>query len=1217
MASQSVQYAGGYGHYTHGHSPIVNKPELPRSISMTNLETTSQCQDYVRRDLCSSTFPPGGTCFFMELPQFTFTIPHLAEYPAGFRQFVFDRIVDKTAKKSLEEERCLNWCQQASRLEPLHTNGDGNCLLHAASLGMWGFQDRAHILRNAVSLAVLHAGRKSNTLYERWQYNKQLECQQQGYQLEMAQWHREWETVVRQASPDPTPTASLHSLEEFHVFVLANVLRRPVIMYASQKMRSFHSGGTMQSINFHGVYLPLLWDPAGCKKDPLPLGYQNGHFSALVVVDFAQQYRDGKLVLPLVSCDGQPLPVRFMLQNEDSQSLLHDYISLVNVSHPGYSHRVIPCASLSVNTKPTYYDRLVTAFIEACHDAYLQQQSYTAGLSSGGSGATGYPGGTMVRRDGKYATSVAGSGETSYAMAGNQHVQAPNMSAIAAPNEQGGKIKCINNCGMYGDPETAGLCSKCHKKSLDAALQQEVPERQSHPVNSDAGLGSSASLTSSGAIKCSNCSQPGHPNFLGMCENCYRTSQQQPGPQPQYGNQPPQPQHVTQQAQYGNQPPQPHQFQQAQYGSTKPLYGNEQQLWNEGASQPQYGNQAAQDENPYESVEQYQKPPLPPRPETVSPPPVPLPRSTASDADRNKCRTPSCEFFGTAETRFYCSQCFERDMVSILKEVEEPTPAASVPNRPYQQPQAPHYTAQQSGMSPRGLGYDQQSQNEKCTWCHEYYGAQEYGGLCHGCFKNKTTKESSQKKCTVCYDFYGSEEYGGLCNHCFLKRTERETAGGGIMDRASTAPVPMSSSMSSGPDLPPPAFDLMNQQHPLPNLEQRAQWQQQPSAHHHHHVSEQNRLTYNQAGPQQTAPPAGSTPPQVQIPSTRPVPKPRNRTAVTTAAQLHAANVAHTFTAPIASPLTSQMAAMTISNSGPSLPMENCFLCTGSQPYGTKSYALCVQHAQLVTKQFPLLPTSQGNISTQHPSHQEAGSQFSAQPVHPPMSSQQYGHHSSPYPAGQPMYARPQATPTTSPSHYNNPSHLSDPGQYNSAMKHKPPPPVPTPTVTGNVRGASPAYNLHQEQHYPDVVSQPVVQPTTREANLQMRSTTSRANELATFNDLNTNTSGTGVPAHQEEMSTIGRGMHSGQDRGIVGGVMGGRGGIHGAAGGSAIEIQAGAGAGTTAAEPSGEVPRKEKVLCKTAGCSFYANPQLENLCSNCYEEYYEVKAPTEPKNTS
>ena len=80
-------------------------------------------------------------------------------------------------------------------------------------------------------------------------------------------------------------------------------------------------------------------------------------------------------------------------------------------------------------------------------------------------------------------------------------------------------------------------------------------------------------------------------------------------------------------------------------------------------------------------------------------------------------------------------------------------------------------------------------------------------------------------------------------------------------------------------------------------------------------------------------------------------------------------------------------------------------------------------------------------------------------------------------------------------------------------------------------------------------------------------------------------------------MGTVGAGLQLGQASGSSGVIV---------AGGGAIGIQAGVSG--PAAEST--VPAKEKVLCKTAGCSFYANPLLENLCSGCYEEYYDIKLP-------
>ena len=206
---------------------------------------------------------------------------------------------------------------------------------------MWGFQDRDLNLRRAVAHACFNT--EGNTFYRRWQYNREQENLQFGLQLDQAQWQREWQIVVNQASTEVPAGGNLDSLEEFHIFVLANVLRRPVVMYAVPKMRSVQ-GATLQGVNFHGIYLPLLWDPHSCKKDPLPLSFYGGHFSALVVIDSPNQYRNGHLVLPLTDYYGQQLPIRFALPQEDPTSLMMDYLNLMQIqSHgsPYFQHHAL------------------------------------------------------------------------------------------------------------------------------------------------------------------------------------------------------------------------------------------------------------------------------------------------------------------------------------------------------------------------------------------------------------------------------------------------------------------------------------------------------------------------------------------------------------------------------------------------------------------------------------------------------------------------------------------------------------------------------------------------------------------------------------------------------------------------------------------------------------------------------------------------------------
>ena len=443
----ATQYNTGAGYY----SPSSPKPDLPRSISTTNLETTKRCRAVIQQDWCS-TVPMGGTNFFTSTPCFTLTLPALTDYPTEFQQFVFERIIDKETQRALEGEKCLNWCPSATALVPLYTLGDGNCLLHAASLGMWGFQDRDHILRRAVAHACFNT--EGNTFYRRWQYNREQENLQFGLQLEQPQWQREWEIVVNQASAEVPARGNLDSLEEFHIFVLANVLRRPVVMYAEPKMRSVQ-GATLQGLNFHGIYLPLLWDPHSCKKDPLPLSFYGGQFSALVVIDFPDQYRNGYLTLPLTDYYGQQLPIRFALPQEDPTSLMMDYLNLMQIQNHGspyFQHHVV-CAKMMIADIPAYIKPLMMGFIDACHSSYRSQVQ------------------TQTLQHQSYQTNSAAG-----------PMAAPVQSG---PGDSG--PRCINNCGMTGNPDTAGLCSQCYKKAQTETQTQER-ERVSTEQQQQSGL---------------------------------------------------------------------------------------------------------------------------------------------------------------------------------------------------------------------------------------------------------------------------------------------------------------------------------------------------------------------------------------------------------------------------------------------------------------------------------------------------------------------------------------------------------------------------------------------------------------------------------------------------------------------------------------------------------------------------------------------------------
>lgn len=272
---------------------------------------------------------------YLSLPSF---VPSFL-YPPPFSLFLFLYIYPTPTPFPGR----LNWWTSTGRLpclEPLATSGDGNCLLHAASLYMWGFHDHFLILRTALH-RLLNSGFEREGLKRRWRYQTQLRNNEAGgLTFSEEEWEFEWGEILRIATnrPRQRPTTdslrrysslrvSYESLEEIHIFVLAHTLRRPVIVISDRTVKDQH-GQDLAPIYFGGIYLPLEVNPTACYKSPVVLAYDSSHFSSLVAredsfeVDKKQQQKartkyarmsDRKeTVIPLVTPDGSLLPVQFI-----------------------------------------------------------------------------------------------------------------------------------------------------------------------------------------------------------------------------------------------------------------------------------------------------------------------------------------------------------------------------------------------------------------------------------------------------------------------------------------------------------------------------------------------------------------------------------------------------------------------------------------------------------------------------------------------------------------------------------------------------------------------------------------------------------------------------------------------------------------------------------------------------------------------------------------
>ncbi|GAB6020028.1 hypothetical protein CHUAL_002776 [Chamberlinius hualienensis] len=321
--------------------------KLTRGISRAtdNVNLVSKARNEFALDFRETLGQEG---FFVETPVYTFTLPDLTIYPDDFMAFLEKDLIETSTLVSLEQAGRLNWWMEigaCQRLWPLATTGDGNCLLHAASLGMWGFHDRLLTLRKALH-ATLTRGPYRGAIWRRWRWQQTLQNNEAGLVYSEEEWRKEWENLLRLSSTEPrarpgrrtgcpdTTNGRLRgsgsecggqeksepdacdiyeSLEEIHVLALAHVLRRPVIVIADTMLKDV-TGEPFAPIPFGGIYLPLECRPCQCHRCPLVLTYDAAHFSALVAMErevYADKTPQPDAVIPLSDSSHQLLPLQF------------------------------------------------------------------------------------------------------------------------------------------------------------------------------------------------------------------------------------------------------------------------------------------------------------------------------------------------------------------------------------------------------------------------------------------------------------------------------------------------------------------------------------------------------------------------------------------------------------------------------------------------------------------------------------------------------------------------------------------------------------------------------------------------------------------------------------------------------------------------------------------------------------------------------------------
>ncbi|XP_028414019.1 tumor necrosis factor alpha-induced protein 3-like [Dendronephthya gigantea] len=494
----------------------MDNPRLERTMSLTDVNTSSAIRDRIERDI---TVPADRRPrFFLELPRHDFILPSLTRFDQDFRKFLLSVLVDFNVMQELEEAKCVNWCKMLPKFLPLQTLGDGNCLMHAVSQCMWAVQDRRLTLRKSVYQALIED--QTDMLRKRWQFEEEQRLEKQnGSPVDCSneQWDEDWRKTVELAS-----TNSLNALGEIHIFVLANLLRRPILVLCDDILRGNYDE-SLSDVNLGGIYLPLLCDSVDCVKSPVVIGYHQGHFMALVMTEDGSatgedMFRMNKNAVPLVKYNGEPMQLHFVLPDElqSSDRLLREYLNCSKVDYTeNEATRTILVATMQSQEPEVHLHRMFKTYFGALQAVYMKKLTERQ-ISSGQNYRSPSPGSPSCSEQfHDRRTEVVAQNNTRCCSAHKRCKNSVCTFYTSRTNDYCHRCRksepqlCTSpGCTFAGSPDYEGLCSSCFAR-YRALLEEEAPVM--------------ATPSAPPSNKCcnSNCPNDAGEYFGGKCHECY------------------------------------------------------------------------------------------------------------------------------------------------------------------------------------------------------------------------------------------------------------------------------------------------------------------------------------------------------------------------------------------------------------------------------------------------------------------------------------------------------------------------------------------------------------------------------------------------------------------------------------------------------------------------------------------------------------------------
>uniref|UniRef100_A0A8I5N1P3 Tumor necrosis factor alpha-induced protein 3 n=1 Tax=Papio anubis TaxID=9555 RepID=A0A8I5N1P3_PAPAN len=479
---------------------------LPQALYLSNMRKAVKIRERTPEDIFKPT--NGIIHHFKTMHRYTLEMFRTCQFCPQFREIIHKALIDKNIQASLESQKKLNWCREVRKLVALKTNGDGNCLMHATSQYMWGVQDTDLVLRKALFSTLKETDTRNFKF--RWQLEslKSQEFVETGLCYDTRNWNDEWDNLIKMASTD-TPMArsglQYNSLEEIHIFVLCNILRRPIIVISEIRAVPLvnRDRGRFEDLKVH-----FLTDPENEMKEKLLKEY-------LMVIEIPVQGWDHGTthLINAAKLDEANLPKEINLVDDYFELVQHEYKKWqenseqgrremhaqnpMESSLPQLSLMDVKCETpncpffMSVNTQPLCHE---------CSERRQKNQNKLPKLNSK-PGPEGLPGMALGASRGEAYEPLAWNPEEP---TGGPHSAPPTAPSPFLFSETTA-MKCRSpGCPFTLNVQHNGFCERCHN-----ARQLHASHAADHTRHLDPG-------------KCQACLQDVTRTFNGICSTCFK-----------------------------------------------------------------------------------------------------------------------------------------------------------------------------------------------------------------------------------------------------------------------------------------------------------------------------------------------------------------------------------------------------------------------------------------------------------------------------------------------------------------------------------------------------------------------------------------------------------------------------------------------------------------------------------------------------------------------